>query len=160
MIHFHLQRFFSSYIFTLLMFRKLNKTTINKNKTTAFYRSTSFRFSFIFILLLSIGWLIVFVLREYMLKVHILVINYPRSEILVSCLYIYCSIAFLNKLLIYFFNKVYNQESYILIIEYSSVVTVAEWLDGRFESQSRFYKAKQWFDIRKSQNMYVTFLSL
>ena len=142
------------------MFRKPNKTTINKNKTTAFYRSTSFRFSFIFILLLSIGWLIVFVLREYMLKVHILVINYPRSEILVSCLYIYCSIAFLNKLLIYFFNKVYNQESYILIIEYSSVVTVAEWLDGRFESQSRFYKAKQWFDIRKSQNMYVTFLSL
>jgi hypothetical protein len=37
-----------AYIFTLLMFRKLNKTTINKNKTTNFYRSTSFRFSFIF----------------------------------------------------------------------------------------------------------------
>jgi hypothetical protein len=32
---------------TLLMFRKANKTTINKNKTTNFYRSTSFRFSFI-----------------------------------------------------------------------------------------------------------------
>jgi hypothetical protein len=37
-----------AYIFTLLMFRKPNKTTINKNKTTIFYRSTSFRFSFIF----------------------------------------------------------------------------------------------------------------
>ena len=31
-----------AYIFTLLMFRKPNKTTINKNKTTIFYRSTSF----------------------------------------------------------------------------------------------------------------------
>ena len=37
-----------AYIFTLLMFRKPNKTTINKHKTTIFYRSTSFRFSFIF----------------------------------------------------------------------------------------------------------------
>ena len=36
------------YIVTLLMFRKPNKTTINKNKTTNIYRSTSFRFSFIF----------------------------------------------------------------------------------------------------------------
>ena len=33
-----------------------------------------------------------------------------------------------------FFNKDYYQESYILIIEYSSVVIVAEWLDGSFES--------------------------
>ena len=37
-----------AYVFTLLMFRKPNKTTINKNKTTNFYRSMSFRFSFIF----------------------------------------------------------------------------------------------------------------
>jgi hypothetical protein len=37
-----------AYIFTLLMFRKPNEATINKNKTTNFYRSTSFRFSFIF----------------------------------------------------------------------------------------------------------------
>jgi hypothetical protein len=29
-----------AYVFTLLMFRKPNKTTINKNKTTNFYRST------------------------------------------------------------------------------------------------------------------------
>jgi hypothetical protein len=37
-----------AYIFTLLMFRKPNKATINKNKTTNYYQSTSFRFSFIF----------------------------------------------------------------------------------------------------------------
>ena len=64
--------------------------------------------------------------------------------------------AFLNKLLIFLFNKVYYQESYILIIEYSSVVTVAEWLDGCFKSQSRFEKAQQWFDTRKSQYMFNT----
>ena len=51
-----------------------------------------------------------------------------------------------------FFFKAYYQESYILIIEYSSVVTVAEWLDGSFESQSRLGKAQQWFDTRKFQN--------
>jgi hypothetical protein len=78
-----------AYIFTLLMFRKSNKTTINKNKTTNCYRPTSFRFSFIFRyfkvfqvsqiftcslsdwLLLAVGSLVVFVLREYMLKVYI-----------------------------------------------------------------------------------------
>jgi hypothetical protein len=78
-----------AYIFTLLMFRKSNKTTINKNKTTNCYRPTSFRFSFIFRyfkvfqvsqiftcglsdwLLLAVGSLVVFVLREYILKVHI-----------------------------------------------------------------------------------------
>ena len=36
-----------------------------------------------------------------------------------------------------FCNKDYYQESYILIIAHGSVVTVAEWLDGSFESQSR-----------------------
>jgi hypothetical protein len=66
---------------------------------------------------------------------------------------IYWSIAFLNKLLIIFFNKDCYQESYILILDFSSVVTVAKWLDGSFESQ-------QWFDTRKSQNMHITFLSL
>jgi hypothetical protein len=72
--------------------RNINtKTTINKNKMTIFYRSTSFRFSFIFryfkvfqlsqiftcgmsdLLLLAVGSLVVFILREYILKVHILV---------------------------------------------------------------------------------------
>jgi hypothetical protein len=47
-------------------------------------------------------------------------------------LYRVLHIAFLNKLLIFFL-----QESYILIIEFRSVVTVVEWLDGSFESQSR-----------------------
>jgi hypothetical protein len=56
------------------------------------------------------------------------------------------------------FNNTYYQESYILIIEYSSVVTVAEWLDGSFESQSTL--CQQLFDTRKSHNMYNTFLSL
>jgi hypothetical protein len=54
----------------------------------------------------------------------------PDLKYLYRVLYI----AFLNKLLIFFFNKSYYQESYILIIEYSSVVTVGEWLDGSFES--------------------------
>jgi hypothetical protein len=36
-----------------------------------------------------------------------------------------------------------KQESYILIIEHISVLTVAEWLDGSFKSQSR------WFDHRQ-----------
>jgi hypothetical protein len=56
-----------------------------------------------------------------------------------------------------FFKKAYYQESYILIIEYISVVTVAEWLDGSFESQSRLEKAQRWFNTRKSYNMYSCF---
>ena len=59
----------------------------------------------------------------------------PDLKFLYRVLYI----AFVNKLLI-FFNKAYYQESCILIIEYSSVVTEAEWLDGSFESQSRLEK--------------------
>ena len=84
-------------------------------------------------LLLAVGSLVVFVLREYILKVHILVSSEHKlcqtwNTCLVSC--IYWSIASLSKLLIYLFNNAYYQESYILIIECSSVVTVAEWLDG------------------------------
>jgi monoamine oxidase len=41
------------------------------------------------------------------------------------------------KLILFCFNKAYYQESYILIIAYASVVNVAEWLDGSFESQNR-----------------------
>jgi hypothetical protein len=54
----------------------------------------------------------------------------PDLKYLYRVLYI----AFLNKLLIFFFNKSCYQESNKLIIAYSSVVTVAEWLDGSFES--------------------------
>ena len=57
----------------------------------------------------------------------------PDLKYLYRVLYI----AFLNKLLIFFFYKAYYQESNILIIAYSSVVTVAEWLDRSFESQNR-----------------------
>jgi amino acid permease len=60
-------------------------------------------------------------------------------------------IAFLNKLLIFFLII-------IIIIEY--MVIVDEWLDGSFESQSRLEKAQQWFDTRKSHNLFNTFLSL
>ena len=58
------------------------------------------------------------------------------SKLLISCL-VYC---FFKQIVDIFFNKAYYQESYILIIEYNSVVTVAEWLDGSFESQSRLEK--------------------
>jgi hypothetical protein len=44
---------------------------------------------------------------------------------IVSC--IYWSIAFLSKLLVFFFNKAYYQESTILIIAYNSVVKIVEW---------------------------------
>ena len=56
----------------------------------------------------------------------------PDLKYLYRVLYI----AFLNKLLIFFY-KAYYEESNILIIAHSSVVTVAEWLDGGFESQNR-----------------------
>jgi hypothetical protein len=46
-------------------------------------------------------------------------------------------IAFLNKLLIFFVTKLTIKSH---IIEYGSVVTVAEWLDGSFESQSGLEK--------------------
>ena len=140
------------------MFRKPNKTTINKNKTTIFISqrpfdsrlyldiSKSFKWkeSFIFIyfkdfqvsqmftcglsdlLILAVGSLVVFVLRVYILKVHILVSSEHKlyqiwNTCIVSC--IYWSIDFLN--------------TYILIMEYNSVVTVAEVLNGSFENQSR-----------------------
>ena len=43
--------------------------------------------------------------------------------------------SFFKQIVDIFLNNAYYQESYILIIEYSSVVTVyvAEWLDGNFE---------------------------
>jgi hypothetical protein len=56
------------------------------------------------------------------------------SCVLYTCILINC---FFKQIVDIFFNKAYYQESYILIIEYRSVVTVAEWLDGSFESQGR-----------------------
>jgi uncharacterized membrane protein YesL len=77
------------------------------------------------LLLLSVGSL-VFVLREYILKVQILVSSEHKlcqtwNTCLMSC--IYWSIASLSI----FFSNAYYQVSYILNIEDSIVVTVAEW---------------------------------
>jgi hypothetical protein len=60
----------------------------------------------------------------------------PDLKYLYRVLYIliYC---FFKQIVDIFFNKDYYQESNILIIAYSSVVPVAEWLDGSFESQIR-----------------------
>jgi hypothetical protein len=58
----------------------------------------------------------------------------PDLKYLCRVLYILIN-CFFNQIVDIFLNKVYYQESYILIIEYCSVVTIAEWLD---ESQSRF----------------------
>ena len=117
---------FSFYIFTFLMFRKLNKPQLTKNKQqnvigirafdSRLYLdiSRSFKWieAFIFryfkvfqlsqmftcglsdLLLLAVGSLVVFVLREYILKVHILVSSEHKLHVcqtwntcLVSCIY-------------------------------------------------------------------------
>ena len=125
---------FSFYIFTFLMFRKLNKPQLTKIKQHNFIgirafdsplyldisRSFKWKESFIFkyfkvfqvftcgqsdLLLLAVGSLVVFVLRECISKVHILLSSeYKLCQIwntcIVSC--IYWSFAFLSKLLIFF----------------------------------------------------------
>ena len=65
----------------------------------------------------------------------------PDLKYLYRVLYILINCFFLNKLLI-FSNKVYYRESYtsILIIEHSSVVTVAKWLDGSLKVKVDFKK--------------------
>jgi hypothetical protein len=60
----------------------------------------------------------------------------PDLKYLYHVLYILINF-FLKQIVDIFFNKAYYQESYILIIAHSSVDTVAEWLVGSFESQSR-----------------------
>ena len=77
----------------------------------------------------------------------------PDLKYLSRVLYILIN-CFFKQIVDIFFNNAYYQESCILIIEYSSVVIVAEWLDGSFESQSRLEKAQQWFDTLKSHNIY------
>jgi hypothetical protein len=58
----------------------------------------------------------------------------PDLKYLSRVLYILIN-SFFKQIVDIFLNNAYYQESYILIIEYSSVVTVyvAEWLDGNFE---------------------------
>ena len=67
----------------------------------------------------------------------------PDLKYLSRVLYILIN-CFFKQIVDIFINKAYYQELYtcILIIEYSSVVTVAEWLDGSFESQSRLEKTQ------------------
>ena len=60
----------------------------------------------------------------------------PDLKYLSRVLYILINF-FFKHIVDIFFHTTYYQESYILIIEYSSMVTVAEWLAGSFESQSR-----------------------
>jgi hypothetical protein len=60
----------------------------------------------------------------------------PDLKYLSRVLYILIN-CFFKQIVDIVFNNVYYQELYILIIAYSSVVTVAEWLDGSFESQSK-----------------------
>jgi hypothetical protein len=60
----------------------------------------------------------------------------PDLKYLYRVLYILIN-CFFKQIVDIFFNKAYYQESYILIIKYSSVVTVAEWFDGHFENQGR-----------------------
>jgi hypothetical protein len=126
---------FSFDIFTFLIFRKLNKPQLAKNKQqncigirafdSRLYldiaRSLKWIESFIFryfkvfqlsqmftcglsdLLLLAVGSLVVFVLREYILKAHIVSSEHKLCQnwntCLVSC--IYWSIASLSKLLIF-----------------------------------------------------------
>ena len=80
---------FSLYIFTLLMFRRPNKTRINKNKTIHFYRHTYFRLSNVDL------WFVWFV------------ITCGRFQIWNTCIVpcIYWLIAFLNKLVIFFLKQ-------------------------------------------------------
>ena len=60
----------------------------------------------------------------------------PDLKYLSRVLYILIN-CFFKQIVDIFFNKAYYQESYILFIEYRSVVTIVEWLDRSFESQSR-----------------------
>jgi hypothetical protein len=60
----------------------------------------------------------------------------PDLKYLSRVLYILIN-CFFKQIVDIFLDNAYYQESYILIIVYRSVVTVAEWLDGSVESQSR-----------------------
>jgi hypothetical protein len=72
------------------------------------------------------SYLIVFVLREYILKVHVLVsFEHKLCQIWNTCI-VFCILlinCFFKHIVDIFFSKDYYQESYILIIEHISVVT-------------------------------------
>ena len=66
----------------------------------------------------------------------------PDLNYLYRVLYILIN-CFFKQIVNIFFIKAYYQESYILIIEYSSVVTVAEWLDGSFDNKDKKKRKKK-----------------
>jgi hypothetical protein len=117
-----------AYIFTLLMFRKPNKTTINKNKATIFYRSTSLRCELLKCILAIEKQLtnrpqVITNQSEHLGQLKDLEISKYKRESKARVLYILIN-SFFKQIVDIFFNNAYYQESYILIIEYSSVVTV------------------------------------
>jgi hypothetical protein len=163
---------FSFYIFTFLMFRKLNKPQLTKNKQQNFIGIRAFdsrlhldisryfkwKISFIFryfnvfqvsqmftcglsdLLLLAVGSLVVFcIARTHFKSSHTRQFwtwIMPDLKYLYRVLYILIN-CFFKQIVDIYFSKAYYQEAYILIMLYSSEVTVAEWFDGSFESQSR-----------------------
>jgi hypothetical protein len=128
---------FSFYIFTFLMFRKPQLTKIKQQNCIGIRasdsrlyldisRSFKWKESFIFryfkvfqvsqmftcglsdLLLLAVGSLVVFVLREYVLKVHILVSSeHKLCQIWNTCIVfcIYWSIAFFKQIVDIFLTK-------------------------------------------------------
>ena len=139
---------FSFYIFTFLMFRKLNKPQLTHffsafdsrlyldiSRSFKWIESFIFRYFKVFQVsqmftcglsdLLSCGRFVgcFCIARILVSSEHKLCQN--SSTCIVSCIYI-DQLLFLSKLLI-FFNKAYYQELYILIIEFINVVNLAEW---------------------------------
>ena len=84
----------------------------------------------------------------------------PDLKYLSRVLYILINCFFKQIVDIFLTTLTIKSHIHILIIEFSSVVTVAEWLDRSFKNQSRLEKTQQWFDTRKSQNMHYMFLSI
>jgi hypothetical protein len=50
---------------------------------------------------------------------------------------LYRALYIIDQLITLFKQSLLSRVIYILIIEYTSVITIVEWLDGSFEIQSR-----------------------
>jgi hypothetical protein len=151
---------FSLYIFTLLMFRKLNKLQLTKIKQQNFISIRAFDSRLYLDISRFFKWKESFIFRHFKVFLVSQIFTCALSDLLLlSCFciarihfksshtrqfwtqimpnlkYLYCVLYilinyFFKQIVDIFFSKAYYQESYILIIEYSSVVIVAEWLDG------------------------------
>ena len=146
---------FSFYIFTFLMFRKLNKPQLTKFKQQNFISICAFHSRLYLDISRYFKWKESFIFRYFkvfqvsqmftcglsdLLSCGRFVGCFCIATILVSsahklwqiwntCIvsWIYWSIAFFKQIVDIYFNTAYYQELYILIIEYSNVVTLAEW---------------------------------